>query len=253
MTGDCGAGGRGQIVGHLGHLLIDRREAQLAPAEPELDPGGPQHTRHEIPNGGQRDDCNDQRDNRVGENEAQPENHRGIFRHAERDIGNRLGRGVSLQADGRLERVRGETEPRGKQTDDDIENRIPVAQHHHSQQSSAHRTDRGVHRIPGRVNPRNFVRRELHGKEQSGSRQDPRISQHFQPLVFRGEGDPIKADGQTGEKDGQVKIQPGQSGQADRDTEKLEDFHGQRPRYPACRGNPESKNPSGRSRRGLVD
>ena len=119
----------------------------------------------------------------------------------------------------------GETEPCRKQSDDHIEDRIAVAENQHAKQRRADGTDGGVHRIPGRINPRNFVGQKLHGEEDTGDRDDPRVGQHLEAGVLRREVDPVEADGQTGEKDNEVKIQAGQGSQAHRHAEKLQDFH----------------------------
>ena len=120
----------------------------------------------------------------------------------------------------------GETEPRGEEPDDDIEDGIAFAQDHDGEQRGADRADGGMDGIPGRIDPRKFVGQKFHGEEHARDGQDERIGQDFEALVGGREIDPVEPHREAGEKNGQVKVETGQRGQADGDTEELEDFHG---------------------------
>jgi hypothetical protein len=80
--------------------------------------------------------------------------------------------------------------------------------------------------IPGGIDPREFVGEKFHGEKNTRDGEDQRVGQHFEALVFGGEIDPVEADGEAGEKNGEIEIESGQRGEADGDTEELEDFHG---------------------------
>ena len=54
---------------------------------------------------------------------------------------------------------------------------------------------------------------------------DPRISQDFERLVLRRQGNPVKMNRQATCEDGQVQIDPGERSQAERDSQKIQLFH----------------------------
>ena len=66
--------------------------------------------------------------------------------------------------------------------------------------------------VPGRIDPGDFVGEKFEKIENTGERHDPRLTEDFERLIVRRENDPVLIDRETGDKDGKVKIDPGETG-----------------------------------------
>ena len=100
-----------------------------------------------------------------------------------------------------------------------------MAEHLNGEQGAADRTYDGVDSIPSGVDPRNFVREKFEEIKDSRDGNNHGIAEHFERLVSRSERDPVEMNREAGGKNGQVKINAGETSEAERDTEKVELFH----------------------------
>ena len=79
--------------------------------------------------------------------------------------------------------------------------------------------------IPSGVDPRNFVGKKFEEIKDPRDRNNHRIPKHFERLIGRSERDPVEMNGETGGKNRQVKINAGETSEAEGDTEKVKLFH----------------------------
>ncbi len=121
--------------------------------------------------------------------------------------------------------MRHEAGAAGQQDEEHVESRSGMAEHLNGEQRAADWPDDGVHRVPGRIDPRDFVREKFEEIKDARDGDDPGMAEDFEGMVVRRENDPVLIDGEAGDEDGQVKIDPGQTGQAERDAQKVESFH----------------------------
>ncbi len=84
-----------------------------------------------------------------------------------------------------------------------------------------------MHRIPRRIDPRNFVGKKFQKIEESGERDDPGMPEHLERLVGRRENDPMEMNREAGDENGEIKIDAGEAGEAQRDAQEVESFHGE--------------------------
>ena len=101
-----------------------------------------------------------------------------------------------------------------------------MAENLNREQSAANRANHGVNGIPRGVDPWNFVGEEFEEIEYTGDRNNRRVAQDFERLIGRRERDPVEMDGQSGDENGEIEVDPGQASQAERDGKKVEPFHG---------------------------
>ena len=100
-----------------------------------------------------------------------------------------------------------------------------MAEHLNREERAADRPDDGVNGVPGRIHPRDFVREKFEEIENARDRDDPGMAEDFERLIVRREDDPVQVYRQAGDEDGEVKIDPGETGQAERHAQKVESFH----------------------------
>ena len=101
-----------------------------------------------------------------------------------------------------------------------------MAEYLNREQSAANRANHGVNGIPRGVDPRNFVGEEFEKIEDTGDRNNRRVTQDFERLIGRRERDPVEMDGQSGDENGEIEVDAGQASQAERDCKEIEPFHG---------------------------
>jgi hypothetical protein len=82
-----------------------------------------------------------------------------------------------------------------------------------------------VNRIPRGIDPRNFVGEKFKEIQNTRDNDDDRIAEDFERLIRRRKRDPMEVNCQSGRKDGEVKINTGETGQAKRDAEKVQPLH----------------------------
>src|SRR5215217_790313 len=100
-----------------------------------------------------------------------------------------------------------------------------MPKHLDCQQRAADWANDGVHGVPDRIYPWNFVRKKFHEIENTGNADDPRISEDFERLIVRRQANPVKVDGQSSDENRQVKIDAGKRGETETDCEEIEAFH----------------------------
>jgi len=71
-----------------------------------------------------------------------------------------------------------------------------------------------MNRVPGGIEPWNLVGEKLQEIENASDGNDPRVSEHFERLILLGERDPMEMDRKSGNKNGQIKVDASQAGQA---------------------------------------
>ena len=96
-----------------------------------------------------------------------------------------------------------------------------MAEHLNCKQRAADRANESMHRVPGGIEPWNFVGKKLQKIQNTGNRDDPGISEGLQRLVLRRESDPVKMDGQPGNENREIKVDASQAGQAECNRKKI--------------------------------
>ena len=210
---------KGRGPAHVG------RGVQLREREPDSCFHRAQDFRREIK---KRRDA--ERENRKGQdgivvNEDEPAEDGNVFRHAQPDVRERLGRTVRHQARGGFRRVRDETGGTGEQHNEHIQNRRVMTEHLDREQSAADRPDDGVNGVPGGIEPRDFVGEKFEEIKNAGDDDDPGLAENFERLEIRREDNPVLMDGETGDENGQVEIEAGETGEAERDAQQAKSFH----------------------------
>ncbi len=100
-----------------------------------------------------------------------------------------------------------------------------MPEHLNGKQRAANRTNDGMNGVPGGVDPRNFVGEKFEEIKNARDRYNHRISEHFERLIGRRERDPVEMNGEAGSENRQVKINAGETSEAEGDTEKVKLFH----------------------------
>ena len=93
------------------------------------------------------------------------------------------------------------------------------------EQCAANRSNYSVDNVPCGIDPRNFVREKFEEIENARDRDDPRMAEDFERMIVRREDNPVQVYREAGDENGEVKIDPGETGQAKRDAQKIESFH----------------------------
>jgi hypothetical protein len=121
--------------------------------------------------------------------------------------------------------VSGEAGAAGQQDEEQVEGGSGMAEHLDGEQRPADWPDDGVHRIPGRIDPLDFVREKFEEVEDARDGDDPGMAEDLEGVVVGRKNDPMLIDGEAGDEDGQVEIDPGEARQAERDTQKIKLIH----------------------------
>src|SRR5215831_2173012 len=100
-----------------------------------------------------------------------------------------------------------------------------MTQHLNRNQSAADRANHGVHRIPNRIHPWNFVGEKFEQIENTGYADDPWVAEDFERLILRRQRDAVEMDGESSGKNGEVKIDARQRSEAEGDGEEIDSFH----------------------------
>src|SRR2546428_5798227 len=99
-----------------------------------------------------------------------------------------------------------------------------MPKHLNSKQRPANRSNYRVDNVPCGIDPRNFVREKFEEIKDAGSDEYGRMAKHFERLIGGRERDPVKMNRQTGGKNGEIKINSGETSQPERDAEQIEFF-----------------------------
>ena len=121
--------------------------------------------------------------------------------------------------------MRNEARAAGEQSDDYRKRRTRVAEYLNCEQRAADRANNGVDRVPDRIYPWDFIGEKFEEIENTSDRDDPRVAEDFQRLILWRQSDPVKMDGESGNENGQVKIDAGERGQTESDSKKIKLLH----------------------------
>src|SRR2546426_9648886 len=102
-----------------------------------------------------------------------------------------------------------------------------MTEHLNRQQRAADGANNGVERVPDRIHPWNFVGKKFQEIENASDADDPWVAEDLERLILRRQSDPVKMDGESGNENGQVKIDAGERGQTESDGEEIKSFHGE--------------------------
>ena len=100
-----------------------------------------------------------------------------------------------------------------------------MTEHLNCKERAANRPNHGVNGVPHRIDPRNLIDEKFQEIENACDGDDPRATKDLEGLVLRRQRDPMKVNGQPGDEDRQVKIDPGERGETESDSEKVQSFH----------------------------
>ncbi len=100
-----------------------------------------------------------------------------------------------------------------------------MSEHLNREKRSADWANDGVHRIPCRIDPWNFVGKKFQEIKGACDRDDDGVAEDFEGMIGRRENDPMLIKGEADGEDGEVKIDAGEARQAERDTEEIESLH----------------------------
>ena len=203
----------------------------LAPDEPRVRFHGAEELRAEVADAEQDRAEDGQQQPRVAVDdgvfdERESAEHGHVFREAHGDIGEGLGRMVHDEARAGLHAVRHQRHAAEEQHRDHVEDRVRRAEHAHGEECAADRPDHGMHGVPERIDPRHFVREELHGEEHAGDGDDGRMAEDGELGIALAHVDPLLLDGEARGEDGEIQIDAGERREAERDRERLERVHG---------------------------
>ena len=95
------------------------------------------------------------------------------------------------------------------------------------EKGAADRPNDGVDRVPGRIDPWHFVGEKFQQIKDAGDDNDPGLAEHFERLVARRKRDPMQMDREAGGENGEVKIDAGKAGEAERDGDRVKSIHGE--------------------------
>ena len=93
------------------------------------------------------------------------------------------------------------------------------------EQRAANRSNYSVDNVPCGIDPRNFVREEFEEIKDASNNDHDRMAKHFERLIGRRECDPVKMNRQTRGENGEIKINSGETGESERDAEKVQPVH----------------------------
>ena len=100
-----------------------------------------------------------------------------------------------------------------------------MAKHLNCKERAANGPNHSVNGIPHRIDPRDFIGKELQEIENAGDGDDPRITKDLKRLVLRRQGDPVKMNSQAGGENCQVKVDPRKRGETERDGKQIQSLH----------------------------
>jgi len=89
------------------------------------------------------------------------------------------------------------------------------------QQRATDWANNGVHRVPGRIEPRDFVGQKFEQIENARDGHHERMSKDLERLILRRQRDPMEVNRQPGGEDGQVKVNSGKGRQPERHAKQI--------------------------------
>lgn len=109
----------------------------------------------------------------------------------------------------------------GEQGHGNIKSRARFTENPGGEEGAAYRSNNRVHRVPRRIDPRNFIGKKLEDIKRSGDPENERMAEDRERLILRRQHDPVLMNRHPGNKDGEVKIYPRKASQAKGDPEQL--------------------------------
>ena len=100
-----------------------------------------------------------------------------------------------------------------------------IAEHLNCKQGAADRANDSVDRVPGRIEPWNFVREKFQEVEDARDCDDPRVPEDLERLILWRQRDPMEMDGESSGENREIKVDPGQASQAERDRKDVQLLH----------------------------
>src|SRR5437588_1575749 len=94
----------------------------------------------------------------------------------------------------------------GEKHDEDVHGRAGVTEHLDREQSSTDWSNDGVDGVPGGIDPRNFISKELQQKKYASDGDDKRITQNGERFIRRRKCDPVLMNGEASGEHGQIEI-----------------------------------------------
>jgi len=137
-----------------------------------------------------------------------------IFRETETDVGKWFWRCVRDQARGSFCSMRDQTGAAGQKKHHDFHRRIEMAEHAKSEERAADRSNDGMNRVPGRIDPWNLVGKKLQEIQNAGDGDDGGMPEDLERFILRRERDPMLIDRETGQKNRPLKIDPCERGKS---------------------------------------
>ena len=100
-----------------------------------------------------------------------------------------------------------------------------VAEHLNREKRAADWPNNRMDRIPGGVDPRDFVGKEFERVENAGDNNNPGLAENLERLVLRRQSNPVEMNREPGDENGEVKINPRKAGEAESDAQEVESIH----------------------------
>ena len=144
-----------------------------------------------------------------------------VFAKTQPDVRKGFWRRVAGETRRRFCSVSNEARAAGKQSNDYRKRRTRMTEHLNCQKGATDGANNGVHSVPGRIEPRDFVGQKFEQIENARDGDHERMSKDLERLILRRQRDPMEMNGQTGGEDGQVKIQSGKGRQSQCDAKQI--------------------------------
>src|SRR5438874_11713920 len=109
--------------------------------------------------------------------------------------------------------------------DEHVQGWARVTEHLDRKQGAADRSNDGVDGVPGGIDPRNFISKKFEQKKYAGDSDDEWITQNGERFIRRSECDPVLMNGEASGEHSQIEVQTGETGQAERNAQKIESLH----------------------------
>ena len=152
-------------------------------------------------------------------NQGEPAEHGEIFADAQGNVGKRLGRTIAGKPRRGLGCMSDETGAACEKRHDHRRCWAWISQHLNREQRAADWAYYRMDGVPDGINPRDFVCEKFEQIENTGDADNPRIAENFERLLLRREIDPVKMNGQPGDENCEIKIDPGKRSETERNAE----------------------------------
>ena len=114
-----------------------------------------------------------------------------------------------------------------RESDNDIERRAGLTQDTKGKQRTTNRPNDRMHCVPGGIDPRDFVGEKLEHVECAREPENERVAKDGERLILRRQHHPMQMNRESGEENGEVKINAGEAGETEGHSEQFELVHGE--------------------------